>query len=55
MTTAPGTDLGDDGRMLRQLGILEHSYRITRRPLDRIRALEVRWHRRRLRKLLTPR
>lgn len=40
---------GDD--VLRVLGILEHSYRLGG-PTARLRALEVRWIRRRVRKLM---
>lgn len=56
MRTATAADLGGDtGRMLRELRILEDAHRQTGRVLDRLRAVEVRWHRRRLRKLLEPR
>lgn len=56
MSSAPATDLGGAaGRMLRELRILEDSHRQTGRLLDRLRAAEVRWLRRRLRKLLEPR
>lgn len=56
MRTAPATDPGgSSGTILRQLGIAADSYRQLGGVRGRIRAAEVRWHRRRLRKLLTPR
>jgi len=55
MRTATATDLGGDaGRILRQLRALQGSYEQAGWR-HRIHVWELRWHRQRLRKLMTPR
>lgn len=53
--TAHSDPGGDAGTLLRQLGVLAHSHRQLGGIRGRLHAAEVRWHRRRLRKLLEPR
>lgn len=54
-TATAHSDLdGDDGRMLRQLRALQGSYEQAGWR-QRLHAWELRWHRHRLRKLMTPR
>lgn len=53
--TATATDPGsDDRRLLRQLRALQGSYEQAGWQ-QRLHVWEIRWHRRRLRKLMTPR